>query len=217
MHTFDTKYQNYIYAVVTNKDLTDDERSKIIADLMSEFEHNYPDLQNTATKSDLTQVELKLVKEIEDVRLEIKNLEIKSQVGLKEMEINFQKDTESIKLEIKNVESSLKKDIEFIRQDTESIKLEIKNVESSLKKDIESIRLEIKDVDSNLRKDMKEMEGNLRKDIESIRLEIKDVEINLQKELSKHKTDILKWMFGMFVTFGGMFFMLFRIFGNIAH
>ena len=149
MHNFDNKYQNIVYAVMTNKKLTDDERAKVIAEFIEEFKNSYPNLEHTATKQELTQTELKLTKDIEGIRLEIK-----------EVESNLQK--------------------------------EMKEIESNLQKEIESVRLEIKEVDTNLKK------------------EIKELEINFARELSQNKTDILKWMFGMFVAFSGLFLTAFK-------
>jgi len=99
MHNFDVKYQNFIYAIMTNKELTDDERSKIIAEFMNDFSNKYPDLGDTATKKDLNETELRLIKEI------------------KEVELNGQKEIEKVRLEIKEVESNLQKEIEKVRLD----------------------------------------------------------------------------------------------------
>jgi len=99
MHNFGVKYQNFVYAIMTNKELTDDERSKIIAEFMNDFSNKYPDLGDTATKKDLNETELRLIKEI------------------KEVELNGQKEIEKVRLEIKEVESNLQKEIEKVRLD----------------------------------------------------------------------------------------------------
>jgi len=97
MHNFDVKYQNFVYAIMTNKELSDDERSKIIAEFMNDFNDKYPDLGDTATKKDLNETELRLIKEI------------------KEIEINGQKEIEKIRLDMKEIESNAQKEREEIR------------------------------------------------------------------------------------------------------
>ncbi|RUM56684.1 MAG: hypothetical protein DSY40_01905 [Nautilia sp.] len=135
MHNFDVKYQNFIYAIMTNKELTDDERSKIIAEFMNDFSNKYPDLGDTATKKDLNETELRLIKEI------------------KEVELNGQKEVEKVRLEIKEVESNLQKEIEKIRLDLtkeiEKIRLEIKEVESNLQKEIDKTNIKIETIKSD--------------------------------------------------------------------
>jgi len=122
MHNFDVKYQNFIYAIMTNKELTDDERSKIIAEFMNDFSNKYPDLGDTATKKDLSETELRLIKEI------------------KEVELNGQKEIEKIRLEIKEVESKAQKEREEIKS---SLTKEIEKVRLDLTKEIEKVRLDL--------------------------------------------------------------------------
>jgi phenylalanyl-tRNA synthetase alpha subunit len=89
MHNFETKYQAVIFGIMTNKDLSEDERSKIIADMMSEFKNTYPQLQDTATRQELSETELRLTKEI------------------KEIDANLRKEIESVRLEIKDLDVKL--------------------------------------------------------------------------------------------------------------
>jgi len=135
MHNFDVKYQNFIYAIMTNKELTDDERSKIIAEFMNDFSDKYPDLGDTTTKKDLNETELRLIKEI------------------KEVELNGQKEIEKVRLEIKEVESNLQKEIEKVRLDLtkeiEKVRLEIKEVESNLQKEIDKTNIKIETIKSD--------------------------------------------------------------------
>jgi tRNA A37 threonylcarbamoyladenosine dehydratase len=79
-----------IKAILTNNNLTEDEKSKIIGEFMDEFKNTYPNLEHHATKQDVSELELKLIKEIESVRKETKvdNLETKVdnlEVGQKEI------------------------------------------------------------------------------------------------------------------------------------
>jgi len=118
--------QEMIKAIITNAKLSEEEKSKIIAEIIDEFDKNYPDLKYHATKSDVKESELKLIKEIEQIRKEIKEVEAKLQKEIKEVENNLQKEIKEVELrfskEIKEVELKLSK--------------EIKEVEAKLSKEI---------------------------------------------------------------------------------
>jgi len=150
MHKFETKYGNFVYAVVSNPSLTDDERSTIIEDMISEFKGSYPNLEHTATKQELSETELRLIKEIEEVRGEIKNTELK-----------LSKEIEEVRGEIKNTELKLSKEIEEVRG-------EIKNTELKLSKEIEEVRGEIKNTELKLSKEITDSKNSTIKWIVSI-------------------------------------------------
>jgi len=112
--------QEMIKAIITNNSLSEEEKSKIIAEIIEEFEKTYPELKYHATKSDVKEVELKLTKEIEKVRKEIKEVEanLKKEIKeveanlkkeMKEMELNFQKEIKNLDVKIENVKSTLLK------------------------------------------------------------------------------------------------------------
>ena len=107
----------------------DEARSDAIVEAFSELEERFPGLKDTATRQHLSETELRLQKEIEGVRLEIK-----------QVEGSLRKEIEQVRLEIKQVEGNLHK--------------EIKQVEGSLRKEIEQVRLEIE----KNRTDMKRIE-----------------------------------------------------------
>ena len=101
-----------IKAILTNNTLSEDKKSEIIAEIMDEFQKTYPDLQYHATKADVKESELKLTKEIENVKLEIeevrketKEIEAKLSREIKELDMKLSK-------EIKEVELKLTKEIE---------------------------------------------------------------------------------------------------------
>ena len=72
-------HENFVKAVMTNEKISEDDRSKIIADMMEEFTNNYPNLEHTATKHELKESELRLIKEIEGVKLEIQDVRLEIQ------------------------------------------------------------------------------------------------------------------------------------------
>ena len=57
----------------------DKARSKAIVEAFSELEERYPNLREVATQRDLSETELRLQKEIEQIRLEIKTVETNRQ------------------------------------------------------------------------------------------------------------------------------------------
>lgn len=80
-----------------NEAANDKERSKAIVDAFSELEERYPNLKDAATRLDLSETELRLQKEIEQVRLEIKIVES-----------NLQKEIDKTRIEIEKVRSDVK-------------------------------------------------------------------------------------------------------------
>ena len=101
-----------------NEASDDKARSKAIVEAFSELEERYPNLREVVTQRDLSETELRLQKEIEKTRLEIKTVEA-----------NLQKEIEKIRFEIKTVEANLQKELEKTR-------LEIKQIEVNFSKAI---------------------------------------------------------------------------------
>ncbi|MCX7094042.1 MAG: hypothetical protein NTY50_11410 [Methylobacter sp.] len=101
-----------------NEASDDKARSKAIVEAFSELEERYPNLREVVTQRNLSETELRLQKEIEKTRLEIKTVEA-----------NLQKEIEKTRLEIKTVEANLQKEIEKMR-------LEIKQIEVNFSKAI---------------------------------------------------------------------------------
>ena len=61
-----------IQAILTNDKLNEEEKSELIAEFIKGINEEYPELKHHATKSDVKETELKLTKEIENTRKEIK-------------------------------------------------------------------------------------------------------------------------------------------------
>jgi len=81
-----------------NEASDDKARSKAIVEAFSELEERYPNLRELVTQRDLSETELRLQKEIEKTRLEIKTVEAnlqkeieKTRVEIKQIEVNFSK------------------------------------------------------------------------------------------------------------------------------
>ena len=119
-----------VYQALTSKELSEEEKAKIIAEAIDSISKEFPNLKHVATQDDLKDTELRLTKEIESVKLEI-----------------------------------------------------------------EKVRREIREIDAESSKEIKEIEAKLAKEIESVRLEIKELDIKLTKEIKDTKFSMLKWQF----------------------
>ena len=89
-------------------------RAKLIAEAFGQLEEHYPRLQEFATAGHVRESELRLQKEIEGVRLEIKEVEGKLQKEIREVEGKLQKGIEGVRLEIKEVELRLQREIRTV-------------------------------------------------------------------------------------------------------
>jgi len=110
-----------IQAILTNTALSEEKKSEIIAQIMDEFDKNYPDLKYHATKNDITKIELKLTKEIELIRQDTKEIEKDIKIinkELKQLNIKLEKEITEVKKEIKELEIKLTKDITTSKVDT---------------------------------------------------------------------------------------------------
>ena len=83
--------KDIIQAILTNPQLSDEEKSLLVEEFINEIKKEYPELKYHATKSDLKETELKLTKEIEDVRKEIKEIELKLSKDIKETKFSMLK------------------------------------------------------------------------------------------------------------------------------
>ena len=118
----------FIEAILTNNKLTEEEKSKLIAEFIESIQNEYPNLKYHATKDDVKESELRLIKEIEGVRKETKEVELK-----------LTKEIEEVRNEIKQTELKLTKEIEEVRN-------EMKIIDTSLRKEIKETELKILDV-----------------------------------------------------------------------
>ena len=69
-----TNPKGIIKAILTNDKLSESEKSELISELINGIKEEYPELKYHATKSDVKELELKLTKEIENTRKEIKEV-----------------------------------------------------------------------------------------------------------------------------------------------
>jgi len=117
MVAFDKRFPGIsIYEALTDDSLNEKEKAKIIAEAIDSISKEFPNLKHTSTKEDLKESELKLIKEIEQTRKEIKELDIKLSREIKELELKLSKEIEETKLqftkEIEKTKLELTREIE---------------------------------------------------------------------------------------------------------
>ena len=117
MYNFDNKFQSFVYAVVTNKELSEDERSKIIADFFEEFRESYPNLEHAVTKHELTESELRLTKEIKELDVKIEETKTELTKEIRELDVKLTREIKELDVKIEQTKSELTKEIETTRKD----------------------------------------------------------------------------------------------------
>ena len=149
----------------------DKTRARVIAEALEEMEQRYPQIRDMATQETLRVTELRLVKEIEQIRQEIREIESRLSLEIKEVELRMIKEIELVRQEIREIELRMAREIELVRQ-------EIREVESRL-------YLEMKEIDSRLSLKIKEVERKLSLDIKGLEVKIAD-----------SRAELIRWVVG---------------------
>jgi chromosome segregation ATPase len=89
-------------------------RARVIAEAFERLEERYPHLPDLATQGHVRESELRLQKEIEQIRAE-----------LREAELRLQKEIEQVRAGLREAELRMRKEIEQVRGDIERTKDEI--------------------------------------------------------------------------------------------
>jgi multidrug resistance efflux pump len=93
-------------------------RARVIAEAFEVLESRYPHLPDLATRQNLSETELRLVKEIEQTRAELKLDVEQVRAELKEIELKLVKEIEQVRAELKETELKLAREIAQLRADT---------------------------------------------------------------------------------------------------
>jgi len=197
---FDKNYPGIsVYKALTNKELTDEEKAEIIAEAIESISKEFPNLKNVATKRDLSETELRLLKEIKelDAKLskEIKELDAKLSKEIKELDAKLSKEIKELDNKIENTKFDLMK--------------QIKELDNKLSKEIKELDNKIENTKFDLMKQIKELDIKSSKEREDIRL-------SLTKEIEKSKVETIKWvtilMIGQIFTIAGIVAGIFKFF-----
>ena len=107
-------------------------RARVIAEAFERLEERYPHLPDLATQGHVRESELRLQKEIEQVRTE-----------LRESELRLQKEIEQVRTELRESELRLQKEIEQVRTELRESELRTQKELKQLDLKIEQVRAEI--------------------------------------------------------------------------
>ncbi len=90
-----------LYSALINKELSEEEKAKLIAEAVEEVAKRFPNLEKLATKDDIELSKLQLQKEIKELdnklTKEIKELDVKLTKEIKELDVKLTKEIESTK------------------------------------------------------------------------------------------------------------------------
>ena len=150
----------------------DKTRARIIATAFERLEDRYPELKDLATATGVRETELRLLKEIEQIRQETQ--QIRADMHKFEQQVNA---------DMHQSEQQIRADVHKFEQ---QIQANMHAMEQQIRKDIEQIRQETQQI----RADMHQTELRLQKEI---------AEVNLKIEMTSKKQ--VQWMVGLFFTF----------------
>jgi len=161
----------------------DEAKARALAELFDEIEVAI-NSNDAATSHDLYKAELTLVKEIEQNRANF-SIEIEKVRGeIKETELRLKK-------EIDQVKADLTKEIEQVRAD---LSREIEQVRADLSKEIEQVRAdlsrEIEQVRADLSREIEQVRADLSKEIEQVRFD-------LTLAIHSNNVSAIRWLVGL--------------------
>jgi hypothetical protein len=172
----------------------DEAKAKVLADVIEQLEAAILDT-DVATRYDLNKTELTLLKEIEQNRANFT-------IELAKVKGELAKDIEKVRGEIKDTEVRLKIELEKVRgeiKDTEvrlriDLTKEIEQVRADLTKEIEQVR-------ADLTKEIEKVRADLTKEIEKVRadlsIEIAKTRADLGALISSNNVSAIRWLVGL--------------------
>ncbi|MFW2133969.1 hypothetical protein, partial [Ectothiorhodospira haloalkaliphila] len=112
-------------------------RARLIVEAIEHVERRFPAVNDLATNAALRETELRLQKEIEQLRAETREIEGNLRRDIEQLRGDLQKEIEQLRAETREIEGNLRRDIEQLRGD--------------LQKEIEQLRAETRQIEGNLR------------------------------------------------------------------
>jgi chromosome segregation ATPase len=115
-------------------------RARVIAEAFERLEERYPHLPDLATQGHVREAELRLQKEIEQVRADLRATELRLQGDIEQVRAE-------LKIDIAHLRAELKADIEHLRAelkaDIEQIRADLHATELRLQKEIAHVKLDL--------------------------------------------------------------------------
>jgi len=161
----------------------DGERNRIIAHAFEQLEARYPELAHVATRTDLSETELRLQREIEGIRLEIKAVDANLKLALADVQKEMQAIESSHQQGMQAIESNLQQEMQKIDSDHQH---------------------GMQKIESRLQQEMHKIESSLKLEIEGMRKDIKQVEVHLHQAIAAQT----RWIIGGLAALGTLFKLL---------
>ena len=92
-------------------------RARVIAEAIERLEERYPHLPDLATQGHVREAELRLQKEIEQVRAELRETELRLKKEIEQVRAELKADIEQIRAALRETELRLQKEITHIKLD----------------------------------------------------------------------------------------------------
>ena len=92
-------------------------RARVIAEAIERLEERYPHLPDLATQGHVREAELRLQKEIEQVRAELRETELRLKKEIEQVRAELKSDIEQIRAALRETELRLQKEITHIKLD----------------------------------------------------------------------------------------------------
>ena len=92
-------------------------RARVIAEAIERLEERYPHLPDLATQGHVREAELRLQKEIEQVRAELRETELRLKKEIEQIRAELKSDIEQIRAALRETELRLQKEIAHIKLD----------------------------------------------------------------------------------------------------
>ncbi|MFB1486516.1 MULTISPECIES: DUF1640 domain-containing protein [unclassified Thiocapsa] len=122
-------------------------RARVIAEAFERLEERYPHLPDLATQGHVRESELRLQKDIEQVRAELRATELRLQAEIEQVRTDLRATELRLQGEIEQVRAELKIDIEHLRAelkaDIEQIRADLHATELRLQKEIAHVKLDL--------------------------------------------------------------------------
>ena len=149
----------------------EESRARLIANALERVESRFAALDEVATRTDLSETELRLQREIEQLRREMHEIDGRTQTQLKEMDGRIQ-------AQLKEMDGR--------------IQAQLKEMDGRLQQEIEQLRTEMHEIDGRTQTQLKEMDGRLQRELEQLRAEMSAT----KGEIIKWTAGMLVLLFG---------------------
>jgi len=93
-------------------------RARVIAEAFERLEERYPHLPDLATQAHLRETELRLHKEIEQIRADLK-------ADIEQVRAELKADIEQVRAELRETELRIQKEIEVVRREIVQVKVDL--------------------------------------------------------------------------------------------